>query len=143
MAHFVILDDDQTFARMLARGLNAHAITAEHYADFEALHAARHGADSPPAAEADVFVVDLAMPDPSGVHWEFGGLLALKQLRETIGDEPMIWVLTGYEDPRIERECARNGANFVFFKSFGVAETAEDLAIAWRDLKGRRARRDA
>ncbi|MEL6979427.1 MAG: response regulator [Pseudomonadota bacterium] len=132
MAHFVILDDDETFGRMLSRGLRSHEISSEHYSEFSALVAGR-AACAAETPEPDVYVVDLSMPDPNGVHWEFGGILALKQLRESVGEAAMIWVLTGYEDPRIERECCRNGANFVLFKSFGVAETAEDLALAWRD----------
>ena len=42
-----------------------------------------------------------------------------------------IWVLTGYDDARIERECLRSGANKMLFKREGVAETADDLSIHW------------
>lgn len=132
MTQIVILDDDRTFASMLRKGLLKHGLLSHSFDRVEDY--LQSDGDDP-----DLFIVDLSMPDPSGVHWEFGGLLNIAKLREARGARAPIWVLTGYDDGRIERECLRCGADKIIFKREGVMETADDVAIHWnRRVTGNR-----
>lgn len=133
MAHFVLFDDDPTFGSMFSKALLKHGLKCSPFDRVEAF--LESGQERP-----DLFIVDLSMPDPSGVHWEFGGILNVSKIRQAFGDDVPIWVLTGYDDVRIERECVRSGANKMLFKREGVAETANDLSIhwLWRETGNRR-----
>lgn len=124
MAQFALLDDDRSFSRMMEKGLARHGLRC---AAFQSVDAFLNDDELKP----DLVIVDLSMPDPTGVHWEFGGLMNIAKLRESLPEAMPIWVLTGYEDSRIERECLRSGADKILHKADGVAETAEDLAINW------------
>ena len=129
MPQFVMFDDDQAFAIVLKKALLKHGLHCDVYARVDDF---LENADQ----NVDLFMVDLAMPDPSGVHWEFGGLLNVSKVRDARGRDTPVWVLTGYDDARIERECRRNGADKVIFKGDDIGETADDIAIHWRWRNG-------
>lgn len=124
MTHVAMLDDDVIFVKDLRRALKKFGVSVEHFTDISDF--AVGSRDFSP----EVILVDLAMADPIGVHWEFGGLLNVKKLREVFGPTAMIWVLTGYDNPLIERECVRNGADLVLYKSNVMKFTAEDIHTA-------------
>ena len=124
MVDFVVFDDDLTFREMLRKGLLKHGL---HCAGYGAVDEFIESKQEAP----EIFIVDLSMPDPTGVHWEFGGILNIARIREIYGSDTPIWVLTGYEDTRIERECLRHGADKVILKREGVMETAGDVSIHW------------
>ncbi|MEM9726532.1 MAG: response regulator [Pseudomonadota bacterium] len=126
MTQFALLDDDAVFRRMMSRAFGKLGVDLVHAGDLESLTLQAE------AAPPSVVLVDLAMPDPQGVHWRFGGLLNVRLARRRFGPGPQIWVLTGYDDTCIERECLRNGADHVIFKSMSVDDTAYDVFCAWK-----------
>lgn len=129
MTNLAILDDDVDYVKNLRRYLKKFNLSLEHFSDISEFAVGSR------TFAADVILVDLAMADPIGVHWEFGGMLNVKKLREVFGPNAMIWVLTGYDNPLIERECIRNGANLVLYKSAIMKFTAEDIYAAWKASK--------
>lgn len=124
VAQFVVFDDDVTFLQMFKKSLLKHGVQSRGFGTVEEFLSLGEGLP-------DLFLVDLSMADPKGVHWEFGGILNIDKLRQAVGPDVPIWVLTGYEDGRIENECMRKGADKVILKREGVYETASDVSIHW------------
>jgi two-component system response regulator NreC len=67
--------------------------------------------------DADVVLMDLSMPDLSGID-------AMRQIHETKPELPVV-ILTAHADPGIEREARAAGASGFLAKGIGL----DDLVI--------------
>ena len=76
--------------------------------------AACEGADE---LEPDVILMDLSMPDLSGID-------AMKAIHETKPDMPVV-ILTAHADPGVEREAREAGASGFLAKGIGL----DDLVV--------------
>jgi len=121
----LVLDDDSTFRRRLSGAFRArghHVWEAEEDATPDSLPAF----DSP----LDLCVLDLRMPIP-GLHW-------IPQVRQRLGTEGVLVVLTGYGSIATAVEAVRQGADDYLTKPADV----DQLLAAYRRVTGRAPERE-
>ncbi|MBA3691321.1 MAG: response regulator transcription factor [Actinobacteria bacterium] len=109
----LVVDDHPAFRRALTSALNmvdGFEVAGEAGGGV----AACEGADR---LEPDVILMDLSMPDLSGID-------AMKVIHETKPDLPVV-ILTAHADPGVEREAREAGASGFLAKGIGL----DDLVI--------------
>lgn len=109
----LVVDDHPAFRKALTSALNmveGFEVAGEAGGGV----AACEGADQ---LEPDVILMDLSMPDLSGID-------AMKQIHETKPDMPVV-ILTAHADPGVEREAREAGASGFLAKGIGL----DDLVI--------------
>jgi DNA-binding NarL/FixJ family response regulator len=109
----LVVDDHPAFRKALTSALNmveGFEVAGEAGGGV----AACEGADQ---LEPDVILMDLSMPDLSGID-------AMKVIHETKPDMPVV-ILTAHADPGVEREAREAGASGFLAKGIGL----DDLVI--------------
>jgi DNA-binding NarL/FixJ family response regulator len=109
----LVVDDHPAFRRALTSALNM-------VEGFEVAGEAGGGVAACEEAdqlEPDVILMDLSMPDLSGID-------AMKQIHESKPDLPVV-ILTAHADPGVEREAREAGASGFLAKGIGL----DDLVI--------------
>ncbi len=109
----LVVDDHPAFRRALTSALNmvdGFEVAGEAGGGV----AACEGADR---LEPDVILMDLSMPDLSGID-------AMKVIHQTKPDLPVV-ILTAHADPGVEREAREAGASGFLAKGIGL----DDLVI--------------
>lgn len=109
----LVVDDHPAFRRALTSALNmveGFEVAGEAGGGV----AACEGADR---LEPDVVLMDLSMPDLSGID-------AMKVIHETKPDLPVV-ILTAHADPGVEREAREAGASGFLAKGIGL----DDLVV--------------
>jgi DNA-binding NarL/FixJ family response regulator len=109
----LVVDDHPAFRRALTSALNmveGFEVAGEAGGGV----AACEGADR---LEPDVILMDLSMPDLSGID-------AMKVIHESKPDLPVV-ILTAHADPGVEREAREAGASGFLAKGIGL----DDLVI--------------
>lgn len=109
----LVVDDHPAFRKALTSALNM-------VEGFEVAGEAGGGVAACQEAdqlEPDVILMDLSMPDLSGID-------AMKQIHETKPDMPVV-ILTAHADPGVERAAREAGASGFLAKGIGL----EDLVI--------------
>ena len=96
MANVLIIDDDRTMARMLAKLIH----NIDHQAEFEVTLKA--GLEKALTGRFDVVFLDVHMPDGNGLD-------ALKRMR-TLPDPPEVVIITGLAHPDGAELAIKNGA---------------------------------
>ncbi len=109
----LVVDDHPAFRKALTSALNmveGFEVAGEAGGGV----AACEGADQ---LEPDVILMDLSMPDLSGID-------AMKVIHESKPDMPVV-ILTAHADPGVEREAREAGASGFLAKGIGL----DDLVI--------------
>ncbi len=109
----LVVDDHPAFRRALTSALSmvdGFEVAGEAGGGV----AACEGADE---LEPDVILMDLSMPDLSGID-------AMKAIHETKPDMPVV-ILTAHADPGVEREAREAGASGFLAKGIGL----DDLVV--------------
>lgn len=109
----LVVDDHPAFRKALTSALNmveGFEVAGEAGGGL----AACEGADR---LEPDVILMDLSMPDLSGID-------AMKVIHETKPDLPVV-ILTAHADPGVEREAREAGASGFLAKGIGL----DDLVV--------------
>ena len=109
----LVVDDHPAFRKALTSALNM-------VEGFEVAGEAGGGVAACEEAdqlEPDVILMDLSMPDLSGID-------AMKQIHESKPDLPVV-ILTAHADPGVEREAREAGASGFLAKGIGL----DDLVI--------------
>jgi DNA-binding NarL/FixJ family response regulator len=109
----LVVDDHPAFRKALTSALNmveGFEVAGEAGGGV----AACEGADE---LEPDVILMDLSMPDRSGID-------AMKAIHESKPDMPVV-ILTAHADPGVEREAREAGASGFLAKGIGL----DDLVI--------------
>jgi DNA-binding NarL/FixJ family response regulator len=109
----LVVDDHPAFRKALTSALNmveGFEVAGEAGGGV----AACEGADE---LEPDVILMDLSMPDLSGID-------AMKVIHESKPDMPVV-ILTAHADPGVEREAREAGASGFLAKGIGL----DDLVI--------------
>ena len=109
----LVVDDHPAFRKALTSALNM-------VEGFEVAGEAGGGVAACAEAdqlEPDVILMDLSMPDLSGID-------AMKQIHESQPDLPVV-ILTAHADPGVEREAREAGASGFLAKGIGL----DDLVI--------------
>ncbi|HEX8007941.1 MAG TPA: response regulator transcription factor [Trebonia sp.] len=102
--HVLVVEDDQSIATQLVRGLERAGYTAESVA---------MGADALRRPPSDVVLLDLGLPDIDGVD-------VCRQLRQTSGTAIIVVTARGEEKDRVL--ALDEGADDYLVKPFGLAE---------------------
>jgi DNA-binding NarL/FixJ family response regulator len=113
----LVVDDHPAFRKALTSALNmveGFEVAGEAGGGV----AACEGADQ---LEPDVILMDLSMPDLSGID-------AMKVIHESKPDMPVV-ILTAHADPGVEREAREAGASGFLAKGIGL----DDLVIVLHD----------
>jgi len=109
----LVVDDHPAFRKALTSALNM-------VEGFEVAGEAGGGVAACEEAdqlEPDVILMDLSMPDLSGID-------AMKQIHESKPDLPVV-IITAHADPGVEREAREAGASGFLAKGIGL----DDLVI--------------
>jgi two-component system invasion response regulator UvrY len=109
----LVVDDHPVFRRALTSALrmvDGFEVAGEAGGGLAACEEARR-------LEPDVVLMDLSMPDLSGID-------AMKRIHETRPNLPVV-ILTAHADPGVEREALDAGASGFLAKGIGL----EDLVI--------------
>ena len=117
----LVVDDHPAFRRALTSALQPGRPISR--------SPARRAAASPRATEAeelepDVVLMDLSMPDLSGID-------AMKKIHEAHPDLPVV-ILTAHADDGVEREAREAGASRFLAKGTGL----QDLVITLHEATG-------
>jgi DNA-binding response OmpR family regulator len=120
--HILIVDDDPSLRRMLARSLRLSGFTSLEASDGNA--ALQVAQDAHPAA----VLLDLMMPGESG-------LAVLERLRD-IGLRVPVLILSGNDEPETREAIARSSANAYFVKPVSVAKLIEQLRALTAESAG-------
>jgi DNA-binding NarL/FixJ family response regulator len=106
----LVVDDHPAFRRALTSALSM-------VADIEVAGEAGGGVDACEQAEVlqpDAIVMDLSMPDLSGID-------AMKRIHESQPDLPVV-ILTAHADEGVEREAREAGASGFLAKGSGLSD---------------------
>ena len=109
----LVVDDHAAFRKALTSALgmvDGFEVAGEAGGGVAACEEAEH-------TEADVILMDLSMPDLSGID-------AMKQIHEKKPNLPVV-ILTAHADPGVEREARAAGASGFLAKGVGL----DDLVI--------------
>ena len=109
----LVVDDHPAFRKALTSALDmvdGFEVAGEAGSGVAACQEAEH-------VDADVILMDLSMPDLSGID-------AMRQIHETKPDLPVV-ILTAHADPGVEREAREAGASGFLAKGIGL----DDLVI--------------
>ncbi len=121
--HVLVCEDDELIASGIVAGLKAQGMTVEHVATAGAARAMLK------AAEFDVMVLDLGLPDEDG-------LKLLQQLRQQ-GLELPVLVLTARDSVTDRVDGLQAGADDYLLKPFDLRELAARLHTLLRRVAGR------
>ena len=114
----LVVDDHPAFRKALTSALNmveGFEVAGEAGGGV----AACEGADE---LEPDVILMDLSMPDLSGID-------AMKVIHESKPDMPVV-ILTAHADPGVEREAREAGASGFLAKGIGLDDLVIVLHVA-------------
>ena len=106
----LVVDDHPAFRRALTSALrmaDGFEVAGEAGGGLAACEAAE-------AVEPDIVVMDLSMPDLSGIE-------AMKAIHEKRPQLPVV-ILTAHADPGVEKEARRAGASGFLAKGIGLEE---------------------
>jgi DNA-binding NarL/FixJ family response regulator len=109
----LVVDDHPAFRKALTSALDmvdGFEVAGEAGGGVAACEEAEH-------VDADVILMDLSMPDLSGID-------AMRQIHEKKPDLPVV-ILTAHADPGVEREAREAGASGFLAKGVGL----DDLVI--------------
>jgi FixJ family two-component response regulator len=124
-----VVDDDPSVRKALARLLRASDLDADAYGSAEQL------LESLRTSSPDCLVLDLQMPDMNG--------LALQQELVRTGIRLPVVIITGHDEPGMERRCLDAGAGAYLRKPLddktllGAIENAIDASSACDFGRGR------
>ena len=118
----ILADNSDYFATPCANTMKSHGldVTTTEKDGRAVLEAIRH-------RQPDVVVMDLFLPrlDALGVL-EGLGRLELKK-------RPRVMIMSGFDNPALEREVMAAGADYYFLKPFDAAEMAQRIQSLWGD----------
>lgn len=121
--HVLVCEDDELIASGIVAGLTAQGLTVEHVGTASKAKAMLK------AAEFDVMVLDLGLPDEDG-------LKLLQQLRQQ-GFELPVLVLTARDSVTDRVDGLQAGADDYLLKPFDLRELAARLHTLMRRMAGR------
>ena len=121
--HVLVCEDDELIASGIVAGLKAQGLTVEH------VGTASKAKSMLKAAEFDVMVLDLGLPDEDG-------LKLLQQLRQQ-GFELPVLVLTARDSVTDRVDGLQAGADDYLLKPFDLRELAARLHTLMRRMAGR------
>lgn len=118
MPRIVVVEDDASMSRAIARILRAGGFTATTFASAEA------ALEADAATAADCLVLDIQLPGMSGL--EFYRRLALG------GAEVPAIIITAYDEPAVREEVERVGARSCLSKPFAGRTLLDAVGEALR-----------
>ena len=121
--HVLVCEDDELIASGIVAGLCAQGLTVEHVATASAARAMLK------AAEFDVMVLDLGLPDEDG--------LKLLQQQRSQGLEIPVLILTARDSVTNRVDGLQAGADDYLLKPFDLRELAARLQTLLRRVAGR------
>ncbi len=118
----ILADNSDYFAIPCANAMKSHGldVTTTEKDGKAVLEAIRH-------RQPDVVVMDLFLPrlDALGV---LGGLSQME-----LKKRPHIMIMSGFDNPALEREVMAAGADYYFLKPFDAGEMAQRILTLWGD----------